>query len=87
MGRFSHRPKRLSRRSEREKFSIMVMPAAYFCLPVAVAIFLAASLSYLVYGELPQQVLVLGLVILAIPIVLTIYRLIRGHFSASLDEP
>jgi hypothetical protein len=87
MGRFSHRPKRLSRRAEREKFTMMVMPAAYICLPLAVAILLAAGLSYSVYGVFPRDVFVLGAGVLAIPIVLMVLRFIRGHYSDSLDEP
>lgn len=86
-GRFHDRPKRLARRTEREKFERSVMPAAFICLPVAVAVFIAAALSYLIYGEFPREVLVLGLAVLAVPIVLFFYRFVRGHFSRSLDEP
>jgi uncharacterized RDD family membrane protein YckC len=85
--RFRHRPKRIARRTEREKFERAVMPAAYICLPVAVAVFIAAALSYLVYGELPREILVLGVAIAAIPAALFFYRWARGHFSRSLDEP
>ncbi len=86
-GRFRNRPKRIARRTEREKFERSVMPAAYICLPVAVAVFMAAAVGYLVYGEFPREVLVLGLAILAIPLALLVYRFVRGHFSRSLDEP
>jgi drug/metabolite transporter (DMT)-like permease len=86
-GRFRDRPKRLARRTEREKFERSVMPAAYICLPVAVAVFIAAALSYLIYGEFPRDILVLGVAIVAIPVVLIVYRFLRGHFSKSLHEP
>ena len=86
-GRFRDRPKRLARRTERERFERSVMPAAFICLPLSVAVFVAAALSYLVYGEFPREVLVLGLAVLAVPIVLFFYRFVRGHFSRSLDEP
>ena len=85
--RFKHRPKRIARRTEREKFERSVMPAAYICLPVAVAVFIAAALSYLIYGEFPRDILVLGVAIVAIPVVLIVYRFLRGHFSKSLHEP
>jgi hypothetical protein len=85
--RFKHRPKRLSRRSEREKFDRMVMPAAYICLPLAVAILLAAVLSYLVYDAFPREIFVLGVAVLAIPGVLTVFRFVRGHYSKALNEP
>jgi hypothetical protein len=85
--RFRDRPKRIARRTEREKFERSVMPAAYISLPVAVAVFIAAALSYLIYGELPREIFVLGVAIAAIPVVLLFYRFVRGHFSRSLDEP
>jgi drug/metabolite transporter (DMT)-like permease len=85
--RFRDRPKRIARRTEREKFERSVMPAAYICLPVAVAVFIAAALSYLIYGEFPRDILVLGVAIVAIPVVLIVYRFLRGHFSKSLHEP
>ncbi len=86
-GRFRDRPKRLARRTEREKFERSVMPAAFICLPVAVAVFIAAALSYLIYGEFSREILVLGLAVLAVPVALSAYRFVRGHFSSSLDEP
>jgi hypothetical protein len=85
--RFRHRPKRIARRTEREKFERSVMPAAYICLPVAVAVFVAAALAYLIYGEFPREIFTLAVAILAIPVVLLVYRFVRGHFSRSLDEP
>ena len=85
--RFCDRPKRIARRTEREKFERSVMPAAFICLPLAVAVFIAAALSYLVYGEFSREILVLGLAVLAIPVVLFLCRIVRGHFSRELDEP
>ncbi len=85
--RFKHRPKRIARRTEREKFDRVVMPAAYICLPVAVAILIAAALSYLIYGSLPWEVFVLGVAVLAIPLALAFLRVVRGHYSDALDEP
>ena len=85
--RFKHRPKRLSRRNEREKFDRLVMPAAFLCYPVAVAILMAGGLSHLVYGTFERRILGLGLAVLAIPVALFLYRVARGHFSEELDEP
>lgn len=87
MARFSHRPKRLSRRAEREKFNLLVMPAAYLCLPLAVAIMAAVALSYLIYESFPREIFALGLAALAIPFSLALFRVMRGHYSDSLDEP
>jgi hypothetical protein len=85
--RFKYRPKRISRRTERDKFERMVMPAAYISLPVAVAILIAAALGYLVYGTIWPEILTLGFAMLAIPVVLMVFRLVRGHYSDALDEP
>jgi hypothetical protein len=85
--RFKDRPKRIARRTEREKFERSVMPAAFICLPVAVAVFIAAALSYLVYGEFAREIFVLGLAVLTIPVALFLYRFVRGHFSRELEEP
>lgn len=85
--RFKHRPKRISRRTERDKFDRMVMPAAYISLPMAVAVLMAAALGYLVYGTLWREVFGLGAAMLAIPVVLMMLRLVRGHYNDELDEP
>lgn len=87
MARFSHRPKRISRRSESEKFERMVMPAAMMCLPFGLAVLIGAGLAHLIYGSLAVEMLVLGGAIFAIPGVLVVYRFVRGHFNRQLDEP
>lgn len=85
--RFKNRPKRISRRTERDKFDRMVMPAAYISLPVAVATLMAAALGYLVYGTFWREIFALGVTMLAIPVVLMMFRVVRGHYSDALDEP
>ncbi len=85
--RFKNRPKRIARRTESEKFDRLVMPAAYICLPIALAILIAAALSYLVYGETPREVMVLGGAVLAVPVALFFYRVVRGHYNGALNEP
>jgi hypothetical protein len=87
MARFGHRPKRISRRSESEKFERLVMPAAFMCFPIGVALLVGAALAHLVHGSVVVEMLVLGAVIFAIPGVLQVYRFLRGHFSRQLDEP
>lgn len=87
MARFGHRPKRISRRSERQWFEHVVMPAVFLCFPVGVAILVAAALAYLIYGGIVMEMLVLGGMVFAIPGLLHVYRFVRGHFSRELDEP
>lgn len=85
--RFGHRPKRIARRTESERFDRMVMPAAIMCLPIGVALLIGSVLAYLVYGSDFRELLVLGAAVFLLPGVLTVYRFVRGHFSKQLNEP
>lgn len=87
MPRFSHRPKRIARRTEKERFERSVMPAAFMCVPLGVALLIGGALAYLIYGDLFTELLVLGIVVFLMPLAFTIYRFVRGHFSRQLDEP
>lgn len=87
MARFSHRPKRIARRSESERFEKSVMPAAFICLPVGVALLFGASLAFLIHGDFFREIVVLGFAIFLLPLLLTCYRFLRGHFSRQLHEP
>jgi hypothetical protein len=87
MARFSHRPKRIARRTERERFERSVMPAAFICVPIGVALLMGGALSYLIYGDLLTEFLVLGAAVFLTPLVLFLYRFLRGHFSDQLNEP
>jgi len=87
VARFSHRPKRIARRSESEKFERLVMPAAFMCFPVGVALLIAAGLAHLIYGNVVVKMLLLGALVFAVPGILQVYRFVRGHFSSQLKEP
>lgn len=87
MARFSQRPKRISRRSESEKFARQVMPAALMCFPVGMLLLLVAALIFLVGERVAVEVLVLAGVVFAVPGFLLTYRFLRGHFSRQLEEP
>ena len=87
MARFSQRPKRIARRTERERFERSVMPAAFLCVPIGVALLIGGALAHLIYGDLFTEFLVLGAAVFLTPLVLFLYRFVRGHFSNELDEP
>lgn len=87
MARFSHRPKRIARRNESEKFERLVMPAAFMCFPIGVALLIGAGLAYAIHGSLVVEMLVIGALVFAVPGILQIYRFLRGHFSSQLEEP
>ena len=87
MPRFSQRPKRIARRTEKERFERSVMPAAFMCVPIGVALLIAGALTYLIYDDVFTELLVLGVAVFLMPLVLTVYRFVRGHFSRQLNEP
>jgi hypothetical protein len=87
MPRFSQRPKRIARRTEKERFERSVMPAALICVPIGVALLIGGALAHLIYGDLFTELLVLGVAVFLMPLVFTVYRFMRGHFSRQLDEP
>lgn len=87
MSRFEHRPKRISRRTERDKFAALIMPAAYICFPVAVALFMASLLIYSFEDAIPGRLVVAGGLFLAVPLSLVGFRAARGHFDDELNEP
>lgn len=84
---FANRRKRLSRRMERDTFREVIMPAAYL-----VGVFgLLGILGVMIYagtsGAMSIEAAGLSLGLIAIPCVLQIYRILRGHYSDSLNEP
>ena len=83
----ANRRERVNRRMERDYFREVVMPASYVSGFFGLLGLLGAALySFSSGGAAPEAVgLSLGLV--AIPITLFAYRVVRGHFSDSLDEP
>lgn len=87
MARFSHRPKRIARRNECEKFERLVMPAAFMCFPIGVALLIGAGLTRVIYGNVLLEMLVIGVLVFAVPGILQVYRFLRGHFSSQLKEP
>lgn len=87
MSRFEHRPKRISRRTERDKFAAIIMPAAYICFPVAVASAMAALLVYSFEDYVSGGLIATGCVFFALPLGLVGFRAARGHFDDELNEP
>jgi len=85
--RFSDRRKRIARRTERDTFRCIVMPALYLIGVMGLVVFCTMA----AYGALTDTDIQPFLPIAVGPVfligVLETYRLVRGHHSDSLEEP
>ena len=63
------------------------MPAAWICGVFGAFVLLGATIYGLSIGSIVSELTGVGLGLLVLPIVLFIYRILRGHFSPALDEP
>ena len=68
-------------------FAKFFSPIGLLCLGFSVLALLMAGIVFLFTGAFPPGLLSLALAILAIPLIVVLIRLARGHFSRSLDEP
>lgn len=87
MGGFDNRWRRVSRRAERDTFRAVIMPAAWICGAFGAFVLLGATIYGLSIGSMVSELTGVGLGLLVLPVVLFLYRIIRGHFSDSLNEP
>lgn len=83
----ANRRERVSRRMERDFFRQAVMPASYVLGFFGLLGLLAAALYSTSTGHAAPEAIGLSLGLVVIPVVLFIYRIVRGHFSDSLNEP
>jgi hypothetical protein len=85
--RFSDRRKRIARRTERDTFRRLVMPALYVIGILGLFAFCAAA----VYTAMTEADIQPFLPIAVGPVfligVMETYRLVRGHHNDSLEEP
>jgi hypothetical protein len=85
--RFGDRRKRIARRTERDVFKRIIMPALYVIGMLGVFTFCAAVM----YAEFSDADIHPFLPLAAGPVLLIgameTYRLVRGHHSDSLEEP
>jgi len=85
--RFSHRPKRISRRAERDRFAFFIVPVVWLLGALGVVMLAIAALHYLVVDEANWPLYSLAAVPLLSALMLVGFRVIRGHHHPSLDEP
>lgn len=84
---FANRQKRVNRRMERDTFREVIMPAGYLVGALGLLGVLSVMLHYGMTGVAWTEVAALSLSLFVIPFALQIYRLLRGHYSDSLNEP
>jgi len=87
MGGSGNRSRRVSRRAERDTFRAVIMPAAWICGALGAFVLLGAAIYGLSIGSMVSELTGVGLGLFVLPIVLFLYRILRGHFSPALDEP
>lgn len=85
--RFSNRPKRISRRAERDRFTFLVVPVIWILALLGLAAVAFGALHYLVVGEASRTFYALAGVPLLSALMLALVPMIRGHHSQTLDEP
>jgi cell division protein FtsW (lipid II flippase) len=85
--RFSYRPKRISRRSERDRFTFFLVPVVWLLAVLGVVMLGIAALHDQVVGEADWSSYSLAAVPLLGVLVLVCFRVIRGHHYDALNEP
>ena len=86
-GGFGNRSRRVARRAERDTFGSVIMPAAWMCGAIGAAVLLGVWLMTFSTGGAIHEATGVGLGLVALPVVLFLYRVFRGHFCTALDEP
>jgi len=84
---FANRAQRIRRRMERDTFREIIMPAAYVfgglgAIGLLVSVTLGAET-----GTLITEAVGVCLGLLAMPVALLLFRVVRGHYSKALEEP
>lgn len=83
----ANRRERVNRRMERDSFREVIMPASYVSGFLGLLGLLGSVLYSLSSGAAAPEAVGISLSLIALPIILSVYRVVRGHFSDSLDEP
>ena len=84
---FANRGKRISRRMERDTFRDVIMPAAYVVGAFGLLGLLGVSIYASVSDVLSLEATGLSVGLIAVPCALQVYRVFRGHYRRSLNEP
>lgn len=85
--RFRHRPKRISRRHERDRTAAWLVPLSYLAAAVGTGLAVWGAVHYSVAGEVPVLLVALSATLLIFPGGVLLFRWVRGHYDNRLDEP
>lgn len=86
-GRFSDRRKRIARRTERDSFRRIVMPALYVVGLIGLVVFCIMAVYAVLTGVDIRPFSVIAVAPALLIGVMEAYRLVRGHHNDSLEEP
>ena len=87
MARFTHRPTRLARQRESEVFRGVLMPVSTlvgFIGLLAVALIL---FDHLINNRWESEAFAVSVLAAILPVVLLLFRWMRGHFNPELKNP
>jgi hypothetical protein len=87
MSGFKNRKRRVARRTERDMFRQTLMPASLLLGIVGVLILLGVAVHFSSTGSPALEIASVACGLIALPCVLQLYRVVRGHHSDALDEP
>ena len=87
MARFSNRNIRLSRQRESYLCRQYLMPVSGFVGLVGVLAILVVFLDYQLNQRWEATAFALGATAAAVPVVIFLYRWMRGHFNRQLERP
>lgn len=87
MARFSHRDTRLSRQRESSVFSQIVMPISALIGVAGVLAMLAVYADHLLNDRWEAGAFGIAAAAAALPVLLFLYRWLRGHFNEKLRDP
>ena len=87
MARFSHRNTRLSRQRESSTFRHILMPVSTLVGFIGVLAMLVVYLDYALNRRWESGAFAVGVAAATLPILLVLYRWMRGHFNRQLERP
>lgn len=87
MARFSHRNTRLARQRESSAFRTVLMPLSTLIGFIGVLAMLVVYLDFALNRRWEAAVFAAAVAVAALPVVLFLFRWMRGHFNRQLERP
>jgi len=87
MARFSNRTLRLQRQRESTAFATVVMPVSALLGIIGVLAMLLVIFDYRLNHRWESEAFAVAATAASIPIILLLFRWLRGHFNRQLENP